>query len=248
MKISVITVVYNGEKYLEQCIQSVLAQNYHDLEYLVIDGGSKDRSLAIIDKYRSQIDFVLSENDRGMYDALNKGIHQAKGEVIGILNADDMFASNDVISSIANAFTDTQVDISYGNLNYVDPDNPEKIIRRWVSKPFSKDLIQKGWMPAHPTFYAKRDLFNKFGTYSLNFNSAADYELMVRFLTKPNIRAKFIDKLMVNMRTGGMSNASLKHRYRALVNDYKALRVNKVPFAAIVVTLKKMQKITQFLY
>ena len=248
MKVSIITVVYNGEAFLADCIQSVLAQDYDNIEYVVVDGGSSDGSLKIIEKYKNNINYLISEKDNGMYDALNKGIKLATGDVVGILNADDMLASVDVISSIASCFSTQNADAVYGSLNYVHPQKTDKIIRKWIAKPFTKRDIILGWMPAHPTFYVKKSLFETFGNYSLNFDSAADYELMVRFLYKYNVNAIFLNKLLVNMRTGGMSNASLKHRYKALMNDYKALKVNDVPFAIFTLLFKKLSKITQFIH
>ncbi len=248
MKVSIITVVYNGEAFLEDCIQSVIAQDYANIEYIIIDGGSSDRSLKIIEKYKDDISHFISEKDNGMYDALNKGIKLATGDVVGILNADDVLASPDVINAIANSFISQNPDALYGNLNYVDPLNTNKIIRKWISKPYTKNAIQMGWMPAHPTFYVKRLLFETLGNYSLNYDSAADYELMVRFLYKYQINAIFLNKLIVNMRTGGMSNASLKHRYKALINDYRALIANRIPFALLTIFLKKISKIQQFIH
>lgn len=248
MKISLITVVYNGEKYLKNCIQSIIAQDYTDIEYIVIDGGSTDGSLNIIEQYKDHIQHFISEKDEGMYDALNKGIKMATGEVVGILNADDMLASADVISTVANCFSTQNPDAVYGNLNYIHPLKTKKIVRKWISKPVTTTGIILGWMPAHPTFYVKRVLFETCGNYSLNYDSAADYELMVRFLYKYHIKALFLNKLMVNMRTGGISNASLKHRYKALVNDYKALKANKVPLPGLTIFLKKISKIAQFIH
>ncbi|SFG92862.1 glycosyltransferase family 2 protein [Pedobacter insulae] len=247
MKISIITVVYNGKAFLEDCIKSVIEQTYPEIEYIVIDGGSKDGSLEVIEKYKAHIDHFVSEKDEGMYDALNKGIRIATGEVVGILNADDMLAAPDVIESIANCFTNEDPDALFGNLNYIDPINTSKIVRKWIAKPFTKSDIVLGWMPAHPTFYVKRSLFEELGYYSLNFDSAADYELMLRFLYKNHIKAVFLDKLIVRMRTGGMSNASMKHRYKALINDYKALKSNHIPFAFLTIILKKLSKIKQFI-
>ncbi|RZK93160.1 MAG: glycosyltransferase [Pedobacter sp.] len=247
MKITLITVVYNGGKYLEDCILSVIAQDYKDLEYIIIDGASTDSSLQIANRYKDQISLIVSEKDKGMYDALNKGIALAKGEVIGILNADDMLASSDVLTKVANAFAQTGVDGVYGNLNYINPENPSKIIRKWKGKAYSLAGIRRGWMPAHPTLYLKKALFYKLGNYSLNFGSAADYELMLRFLYKFRINAFYCDTLMVNMRTGGMSNASLKHRQSAFTNDLKAIRQNGIKFAYLTLLLKKIRKIQQFL-
>lgn len=239
--------VYNGEAFLEDCIRSVLAQDYPDIEYVIVDGGSSDGSLAIIDQYKERIHHFVSEKDKGMYDALNKGIAMSSGQVIGILNADDMLASDDVISAVADRFKAQHADALYGNLNYVDPLQPKRIIRKWISRPFVRRDILFGWMPAHPTFYVKKDLFEQYGHYSLRFGSAADYELMLRFLYRYRVKAVFLNKLMVNMRTGGMSNASLKHRYHALVNDYKALLQNKVPFSFFTLFFKKISKLTQFI-
>lgn len=248
MKISIITVVYNGEAFLADCIKSIIEQDYQNIEYIVVDGGSTDGSLKIIDQYKQHISLFVSEKDNGMYDALNKGIKMASGEVIGILNADDMLASNDVISAVAQCFISQDPDALYGNLNYIHPQNTGKNIRKWISKPFTKKDIIFGWMPAHPTFYVKKSIFEALGNYSLDYDSAADYELMVRFLYKYHIKAVFLNKLLVNMRTGGMSNASLKHRYSALVNDYKALKVNNVPFALIAIFFKKISKLKQFIH
>ena len=246
MRVSIITVVYNGEQYIEECITSVIEQNYHDLEYIVIDGGSTDNTLSRIEKHRNKIAHFISEKDRGMYDALNKGIALASGEVVGILNADDMLASQEVISEVVNCFEEQKAEGVYGNLNYINPVS-NKIIRRWVSKQFKKRDIENGWMPAHPTLYLKRALFSRYGGYSLDFGTAADYELMLRFLYHHQVKAVFLDKLLVNMRLGGMSNASWKQRYHALLNDYKAIKSNCLPFSFITLLLKKLSKISQFL-
>lgn len=248
MKVSLITVVYNGEKYLADCIESVIGQTYHDLEYIIIDGASTDSTLSIVEKYRADITKFVSEKDRGMYDALNKGIDMASGEIIGILNADDMLASTDVIANIVAQFEKFDADGVYGNLNYINPHRANAIVRKWVSKPFTQKDIKMGWMPAHPTLYLKKILFKRFGYYSLDFGTAADYELMLRFLYQCQIKAVFMDQLIVNMRIGGMSNASMKHRYHALLNDLKALKTNRLPFPLFTLLLKKVSKLTQFLH
>ncbi len=246
MRVSIITVVYNGEKYIDDCLSSVMMQDYENIEYIVIDGGSTDKTLAIVDRYKDRIAHLVSEKDKGMYDALNKGIALASGSVVGILNADDMLADSRVISKMVSCLSASGADGAYGNLNYVHPET-RKLIRKWRSKPFAKRDIQLGWMPAHPTLYLKRELFERYGGYSLDFGTAADYELMLRFLYRHGVKAVFLDELMVNMRAGGMSNASMGHRYHALVNDYRALRANKIPFSLLTLVLKKLRKISQFL-
>ncbi|RYF23673.1 MAG: glycosyltransferase [Flavobacteriales bacterium] len=248
MKITLITVVYNGEKFLEDCIKSVLAQDYRDIEYIVIDGASTDASLTIANKYRDQIEVLLSEKDKGMYDALNKGIALAKGEVIGLLNADDMLASADVVTAVAERFGALNPDGIYGDLNYINPNRENSIVRKWIGKSFTSASIGRGWMPAHPTLYLKKTLFEKYGNYSLEYGTAADYELMLRFLYRFRINAIYLNKLMVKMRTGGISNASLKHRRHALANDLKAIKANEISFPYFTLLLKKMRKITQFFH
>ncbi|RZL57735.1 MAG: glycosyltransferase [Pedobacter sp.] len=246
MKITIITVVYNAEKHLRDCIESVLAQNYQDLEYILIDGNSSDGTYQIAQEYEDRISILVSEPDNGMYDALNKGIALATGEVIGILNADDILATEDVVSEIVKKFQELNVDAVYGDLNYVAQDNVTVVHRKWRSAPARPRDLALGWMPAHPTLYIKSTLFDKFGGYKLSYGSAADYELMLRYFYKHQINTAYLPKLMVNMRNGGMSNQSTKHRYAAFLNDYAALKQNQVPIPLFALFLKKIRKIKQF--
>ncbi|MBE5318210.1 glycosyltransferase [Pedobacter sp. MR2016-19] len=246
MKISLITVVYNGETFLQECFNSVMAQTYSDIEYIVIDGGSTDSTLDIIQENHSAIDYFISEKDNGLYDAINKGIQRATGEVIGILNADDLFASPDVLASVAKTFTSLpKIDGLYGDLNYIHSVT-HKVIRTWKSYQNTFEDIKKGWMPAHPTLYLKRSLFEKNGYYALNLGTAADYELILRYFYTHKIEAAYLPVLMVNMRTGGVSNQSLMSRISAFANDYKALKRNRVPYPHFVVIRKKLSKLNQF--
>lgn len=246
MKITIITVVYNGEQHIADCIESVLAQSYPDIEYILIDGNSTDGTYHIAQQYKDQLSILLSEPDQGMYDALNKGIALATGEVIGILNADDMLANDLVIAEVAKKIEAVNVDALYGDLNYVAPDNISRILRKWRSSKAKPADLALGWMPAHPTLYIRSELFKRLGGYQLNYGSAADYELMLRFLYKHRISSVHLPMLMVNMRNGGMSNQSLKHRYAAMQNDYAALRHNQIPLPLLALLLKKLRKIRQF--
>lgn len=246
MKVTVITVVYNANRFLEKCILSVLGQQGVDFEYIVIDGGSQDGSLTILEKYQSHFSYFISEPDNGMYDALNKGIRQATGDIIGILNADDMFANPQVLAAVVEYFSSHDVDAIYGNLNYIEPES-ERVVRKWISRPFDRTNFNRGWMPAHPTFYMKREKFFEHGLYSLDYGSAADYEFMLRYLYTHQIKAGFLEKLMVNMRLGGMSNASFKHRKQAFLNDLKAVKLHKLPFPWSTIIWKKISKVSQYL-
>ncbi len=219
MKISLITVVYNGETFLQDCFDSVAAQTYQDVEYLVIDGGSTDGTIDMIRQNLSHIDYFISENDNGLYDAINKGVKQATGDVIGILNADDMFAGADVLAAVAKTFTDDPaLNAVYGDLDYIHPTS-HKIIRKWRSRQTTFLDIKKGWMPAHPTLYLKRELFEKYGAYALDLGTAADYELILRYFYTHRLKGVYLPMLMVKMRMGGISNQSLKSLFYALIND-----------------------------
>jgi len=246
MKISLITVVYNGETFLQECFNSVRAQTYPDVEYLVIDGGSKDKTLAVIAENQAHIDYFVSEPDQGLYDAINKGIAKATGDIIGILNADDMFASPDVLAAVAETFKN-QPELAglYGDLNYIHPVTG-KIVRKWKSRNTTFKDLGQGWMPAHPTLYLKRALFEKHSNYALDLGTTADYDLMLRFLYIHQIKTAYLPMLMVNMRVGGVSNKSFYNRWQALVNDYKSLRRNKLPHPFWILLKKKLSKLKQF--
>lgn len=246
MKISIITVAYNAEEFLAQCIRSVIGQTHPDIEYIVIDGGSSDTTLRIIEQYKRHINVLVSEKDNGIYDGMNKGIRLASGEVIGILNADDFFADTEVISDVASAFSDTATDIVYGNLWYVKRTDTDAIIRKWISKPFSRNAMNWGWMPAHPAFYARKDLFDRHGYYNLKFHSAADYELMIRFMYLNRINSFYLNRLFVKMRVGGVSNQSFTNRLSAGINDFKAMQENGLKLPWLKVFIKPIRKINQY--
>lgn len=203
MKISIITVVWNNVNTIKDAIESVLNQTYKNIEYIIIDGGSTDGTIEVIQSYGNKINKFVSERDEGIYDAMNKGIKLATGDVIGILNSDDFYKSNDVLETVAKEFMVKDIDCLYGDLEYVDQSNTSKVVRYWKSKPYRKGLFQKGWHPPHPTFFVKREIYHKYGMFNTNFKIAADYELMLRFLEKYQIKSSYIPKVLVSMRLGG---------------------------------------------
>ncbi len=246
MKVTIITVTMNSEKFLEDCINSVISQQYANIEHIIIDGGSTDSTLSIIEKYKDHIAAWMSEEDHGMYDAINKGMRMATGDIIGTLNSDDTLSSPTVINEIANAFDEKQVDSVYGDLVYVDPINTQKIIRVWKGVPYSRKRYKFGWMPAHPTFYFRRKLLDQYGYYETHYFTASDYEFMARYLFYFRVSAHYIPKLIVRMRTGGMSNVSLAKRLRANRRDYLAMKRNRIPFPFFVSLLKPLIKLHQY--
>lgn len=247
MKISIITIAYNSAETIEATIQSVIAQDYTDVEYIIIDGASKDATMDVVDRYRDQIAIVVSEPDKGIYDAMNKGVARATGEVVGILNSDDFYADNTVLSDVAARFKETGADAVYADLVYVERDNPDKVVRYWKSKPYKPGMFRKGWMPAHPTFFLKNECYRAHGTYSTELRSAADYELMLRMLEKHAISAVHLPRVLTKMRVGGQSNVSLKNRIRANKEDRRAWKMNGLTPAWYTLTVKPLSKLTQFI-
>jgi len=244
-KISLITVTYNAGATIKCCIESVLAQNYNNIEYIIIDGGSSDETLPIINTYKEHIKFFVSEPDNGIYDAMNKGIKLATGEIVGTLNADDVFADTDVLSNIAVAFRQKGVLIVYGNLNYVNLQG--NIVRKWVATGYKSGAFNWGWMPPHPSFYCKKELFEHFGLYDLQYGTAGDYELMLRFMHLNKIDAFHLDKVIVKMAIGGVSNKSYLNRLKAWRFDLKAMKKNGISFPLISIVFKPLRKIMQYI-
>ena len=246
MKVSLITVTYNSEKFLEECILSVVEQDYKNIEHIIIDGNSTDNTISIIKRNEKHITKWISETDRGMYDAINKGIKMATGDIIGILNSDDVLASPDVISAIVKAFAEQNVDTLYGDLEYVETDDTTKIYRVWKGKHYKRTRFKTGWMPAHPTFYIKRELIDIYGGYQNHYYSAADYEFMARYLYQHKLTSFYLPKLIVKMRRGGQSNNNIKKRLRANRRDYLAMKKNNIPFPFFVSIIKPLSKLHQY--
>ncbi|MEO9145206.1 MAG: glycosyltransferase family 2 protein [Ginsengibacter sp.] len=246
MKVSIITVTMNSEKYLSDCIESVRRQNHKNIEHIIIDGKSSDGTLDIIYENADHISKWISETDRGMYDAINKGLKLATGDIVGVLNSDDMFASADSVRSIVDCFKSGETDSVYGDLVYVDQNDTQKIIRYWKGVPYKRLRFRYGWMPAHPTFYIRRELIEKYGLYENHYFTAADYEFMARYLFLHKVSSHYIDSMLVKMRTGGASNGNLKRRLRANRRDYLAMKRNKIPFSFFVSILKPLIKLPQY--
>jgi glycosyltransferase len=244
--LSLITATYNAEATIRHCLQSVSGQTYTP-EHLIIDGCSTDNTAAIARDYRGHKLNVFTGPDKGIYDAMNKGIRQTTGEIVGILNADDFYASPTVLQDVVQAFEDPAVDACYGDLCYVEYEDTGKIVRYWRSYDYDYRKFYHGWMPPHPTFFVRRSAYERFGFFNLELGSAADYELMLRFLVRHRLHTVYIPKLMVRMRTGGVSNAALTNRLRANRMDRKAWSVNGLRPYPWTLTLKPLRKLSQWL-
>ncbi len=245
LKISVITAVFNNRKTITNSIESALSQAGVNVELIVIDGGSSDGTLDILHGYGDRLAVLVSEPDNGIYDALNKGIQQATGEVVGFLHSDDIFESSAVLAKVAAAFRDPAVDAAYGDLVYVRYDDVNQVIRYWKSGPYDDAALSRGWMPPHPTFYVRRTLYERLGGFDTRYRIAADYDTVLRFLAVGKIRAAYIPEVLVRMRAGGISNRSLNTIVRKSLEDFDVLRRNRV---GGVVTLfrKNLGKVSQF--
>jgi glycosyltransferase involved in cell wall biosynthesis len=246
MKISVITASFNNADTIGDTIRSVIAQDYAEVEYIIIDGGSTDDTLKIIEQSRQKIAKLISEKDEGIYFALNKGIALATGDVIAFLHADDIFAGPSVLSKVMEQFKQKNVESVYGDLHYVDRTDTKKIIRNWRSGEYKDGLFMKGWMPPHPSFFLKKEIYTRFGNFNTSFKSAADYELMLRMLHKHKISTAYLPEVIVKMRVGGVSNASMKNRVKANREDKRAWEVNGLKPGVLTFIRKPLSKIKQF--
>lgn len=248
MKVSIITATYNSAETITSCMGSVLNQSYSDIEYIIMDGGSEDDTTKIIAKAAKLHANIIfkSEPDKGIYDALNKGIARATGSIIGFVHSDDYLANTDVISGIVEAFDTENADGVYGDLHYVAFENTDKIIRNWVSKPYKEKLLKKGWMPAHPTLFLKKEIYDTYGLFSMSYKIAADYDFILRVFQQKNLKFFYLEKTIIKMRVGGASNKSLKNIVQKTKEDYKAIKNNKIGgFGTIL--LKNVTKIKQFI-
>lgn len=245
MKISIITITFNSAKSLQRALDSVQHQTYKDIEHIIVDGASTDGTRALIETYAKKHPYVryISEPDEGIYNAINKGISMATGDVIGFLHSDDVFASPEVIAQIAAAFEHTQADVVYGDLQYCHGD---KVIRHWKSNTFDPCSLKYGWMPPHPTVYVRREVYEQVGKYDEWFRISADYDMMIRIF-QAGYRTHYIPSVLVCMETGGASNKNTKARLSKTQEDYIVLKKNNVGAGYLTVACKQLRKIKQFL-
>jgi glycosyltransferase len=248
-RISVVTATWNCVKTIDGCLQSLANQSWPHREHVVIDGGSTDGTLQLLELHHQQIDNLISEPDKGIYDALNKGISLATGDVIGFLHADDLFAHDDVLAKVALAFEDSTICAVYGDLQYVRKEDTYQIVRHWASSPFEPKMLRQGWMPPHPTLYVRREWYEHIGGFDINYRIAADYFSILELFSKPNFKPKYIPEVLVKMRVGGASNRSLKNILLKSLEDYDAMRRSNfgILSACIALGIKNFTKLSQFL-
>jgi glycosyltransferase involved in cell wall biosynthesis len=245
VKISVITAVYNNCDTVGSALDSVLSQSYANIDLVVIDGGSTDGTLEILKQYSNQISVLITEPDNGIYDALNKGMQLATGDVVGFLHSDDVYENGEVLAKVAAVFQNQTIDAVYGDLVYVRHDDIRQVIRYWKSGHFDEAALSRGWMPPHPTFYVRRSVYERLGGFNTQYRIAADYDTVLRFLAVAKIRVAYIPEVLVRMRAGGISNRSLSSIFLKTMEDFEVLRSNQV---GGVVTLfrKNFSKLSQF--
>ncbi|MCK9204796.1 MAG: glycosyltransferase [Bacteroidales bacterium] len=246
MKISIITITLNSAQTITDCIASVNNQTYKDIEHIIVDGGSEDNTVKLIRSLPNRVKNLVSEPDKGIYDAMNKGILRAAGDIIGILNSDDFYASDHILEHVACAFAETGCDSLYGNLNYVSAINTQKVIRYWKSSRFVPGSFAKGWHPPHPTFFVRREIYQKYGFFDTSLQVSADFELMLRLLEKIKISSFYLDEVIVNMRMGGESSGSLANILKGNKNVLKAFKKNKIPVSPFYLFLRFAPKIREF--
>lgn len=246
LKISVITACFNSQATIGEAIATLKHQSWPEVEHVVIDGASKDGTVAVAQRTLGNEDVLVSEPDRGIYDALNKGIERASGEVVGFLHSDDLYAHDEVLAKVAACFNDPMVGAVYGDLQYVDSEDTERVIRHWVAGTFSQSKLKRGWMPPHPTFFMRRELYQDLGGFDLGFRIAGDYDALLRYLASEKVKATYLPEVLVKMRVGGASNGSLKQILRKSREDVAAMRNNGInPLVAL--PYKNLSKLPQFL-
>jgi len=243
--VSIITVVYNAQGTIRASIESVLSQRYAKTEYVIVDGASNDGTMSIVNEYRHRIAKIISEPDKGIYDAMNKGIEIASGDVIGILNADDIYENRDIISMIVREFESTKCDVVYGDLRIYRTIDPKRPWRKWKSGKMTRSKIARGWHPPHPATFVKKEVYRKYGSYDISFKIAADYEFMIRVLYCHELLPAYIPQYLVRMRAGGISSSGIKGTKKRIMEDYVVIRLYGLNWLTL--AMKVARKIPQML-
>ncbi len=246
MKISVITVVRNNADTIADTLRSIAVQTHPDIEHIVIDGASTDGTLEIVKRQGTRVAKIISEPDHGIYDAMNKGIALATGEVIGFLNADDVYADDSVLTQVAQVMGDSSTDACYADLVYVGRRDVNRVVRYWRSRPYADGLFEKGWMPAHPTFFARRAAYHMFGGFDTRFRIVSDFELTLRFLCVHRIRSVYVPRLWVRMRLGGVSNRRLANIVKGNLEAWRVCKMHALPVTGTFILKKILSRIPQF--
>jgi glycosyltransferase involved in cell wall biosynthesis len=245
MKISIITVCYNSAETITDTIASVASQQYSNREHIIVDGASRDGTMEIV-KHAPSVARYVSEPDRGIYDAMNKGLKLATGDVIGLLNADDFYADDTILSQVAEVFKDPDVQACYADLVYVDQRNTSRVIRYWKSRDFKPGLFKRGWMPAHPTFFVRKSVYEQLGGFDLSFPRQADFELTMRFLEVNRIKSAYVPKVWIRMRVGGASNNSIRGVIKGNLEAYRACRLHQLDVGPWFIPRKILSRLPQF--
>jgi glycosyltransferase involved in cell wall biosynthesis len=247
LKVSIITAVFNGASTIADTIESVIQQDYKNIEYIIIDNQSTDGTMDIVRGYSDHIDTFISEPDQGVYDAMNKGIKLASGDIIATLNSDDVYADATIARQMVEFMESQNLDTAYGDLVYIDKNNPEKIARFWQAGEYKKGAFYHGWVPPHPTLFCRKQIFEKYGYFNAEYQIAADFELMLRLMEKHNIKVGYLRKITVRMRTGGRTN-SLKGFFRGNYEIIHSFKANGLKFSPVFFLRKPTLKISQLLH
>jgi glycosyltransferase involved in cell wall biosynthesis len=245
-KVSIITATYNSAKTIRDTILSVKEQSFQDFEHVIVDGGSTDGTLQILEELRHSKLIFITEKDRGIYDALNKGVRMASGEIIGVIGSDDFYPSQDVLMNVAAAFERNNTDSLFGDTQYINDDNKDKVVRYWKAGTYNRNNFLRGWMPPHLSFYIKKEIYLKYGLYREEFKISGDYELMLRVLYKHSISTQYLPIVLVTMRNGGASTRSLRNRLKANLEDRLAWSVNNLTPRFYTLFFKPLLKVPQF--
>ena len=246
MLLTIITSVFNAKDTIEQCLLSVLCQTHDNIEHLVVDGGSDDGTAEIVERYRDRIAGFVSEPDEGIYHAMNKGIRLATGDIVGFLNADDFYADRQVLADVVRIMEKTRADCCYGDLEYVQKGDTRRVMRKWKSGPYEEGLFERGWHPPHPSFFVRKEIFDRYGMFDTSFDIASDYELMLRFLKKHKIKWCYLPRVLVKMRTGGTSAGSLRQILKANIESYRAWKKNGLQMSPLIMVRKPFLYFKQY--